>query len=158
MPETTLDFDGRVANPELSQLVSDANLVLTPEERFASLLGSLLSVVMTFSAILLLLYLVWGAVEWITSGGESAKLQAARNKMLHAIIGIIVLSSVIALFALVQYILNIEIFTFPGATTTSTTTTGTGQCLQVGACPAGTLVAPAAWCGFSCSGLCCTTN
>lgn len=38
-----------------------------------------------------LLYLVWGAVEWISAGGDSGKIQKARDKMTQGVVGMIVL-------------------------------------------------------------------
>jgi len=44
-----------------------------------------------------LAYLVWGAIKWITSGGDKTKVEAARGQIVAAIIGfiIVVLSFVI---------------------------------------------------------------
>src|SRR3990167_2172134 len=37
-------------------------------------------------------YFVWGAVDWILSGGDKEKVANARKKMTHAIIGLVLLS------------------------------------------------------------------
>lgn len=81
-------------------------------EKFAQILGSILSAVMIFSAIMLLLYLVWGAIDWIVSAGDKGKVEAARNKITTSVIGMFVLASVIAMFMLVQYVLNISVLNF----------------------------------------------
>ncbi|MFH2021698.1 MAG: hypothetical protein ABIJ33_00230 [Patescibacteria group bacterium] len=72
-------------------------------------------------AIMVLLYFIWGAVEWISSGGDKNKLESARNKMLHAVLGLIILVSSFViigfisggLFAKNFDILNLQFFT-PG--------------------------------------------
>lgn len=79
---------------------------------FGSLVGGILSVLMVVALLILLFYLIWGAFEWLTSGGDSSKLQSARNRMLHAIVGILILSATLAIFMFVQYLLGIEILTF----------------------------------------------
>ena len=79
---------------------------------FGRLIGNILSPLMVVALLILLVYLIWGAFEWLTSGGDSAKLQTARNRMLHAIVGILILSSVLALFMFVQYLLGIQVLTF----------------------------------------------
>lgn len=38
------------------------------------------------------IYFLWGAVEWIFSGGDKEKVAAARRRMTHAIIGLVLLS------------------------------------------------------------------
>lgn len=76
------------------------------------LTSGLLSIVLVIASILLLLYLIWGAVQWITSGGDKGKLESARNRITQAVIGIIVLGSVIAVFILVQRFMGIGGFNF----------------------------------------------
>lgn len=84
------------------------------KQNFASLLGDLLSIVMPVAALLLLLYLLWGAIEWITSGGDKGKLEKARQKMTSAVMGVLVTSAVVSIFMLMQQILNVCIFDFWG--------------------------------------------
>ncbi|MBP9781378.1 hypothetical protein KBC89_01865, partial [Candidatus Woesebacteria bacterium] len=75
---------------------------------------SILSIVISIAFIMLLIYLIWGGFAWITSSGDKGKLDEARNRMSTAIIGIIVLSSVVALFMLVQQMLGICVLDFWG--------------------------------------------
>lgn len=84
----------------------------TPADNFGNLIARLMNVVMVFALLMVLLYLVWGAIEWITAGGEKGKIDAARNKMTNALIGIIILSGTLAIFKFVQYLLGVEIITF----------------------------------------------
>lgn len=58
---------------------------------FARYFITMWNAVISIGAILVLAYFIWGAVEWITSAGDSAKLQSSRNRMLHAIIGLFLL-------------------------------------------------------------------
>lgn len=79
---------------------------------FASDLGavinSVLSFVMVIAALLVLFYLVLGGIEWITSGGEKGKTEAARNKITAAIIGLVILAASFAVFTLVIRFLGFE--------------------------------------------------
>jgi hypothetical protein len=76
------------------------------------LITNLLEAALVIAGLLLLLYLIWGAIEWITSEGDTSKLESARNRITQAVIGMIVLSAVIAIFKLVQGFLNITIINF----------------------------------------------
>ncbi len=49
----------------------------------------------------LLAYLLWGAFDWINSGGEADKLTEARSKMTHAVLGMILIFVALAVFVLV---------------------------------------------------------
>ncbi|MBP6882610.1 MAG: hypothetical protein KBC15_03610 [Candidatus Levybacteria bacterium] len=59
----------------------------------------------TFAALLALIFLIWGGFKWITSGGDKAKVEAARNTIIAAIVGLIlallsyvILSTVLRIF------------------------------------------------------------
>ncbi len=71
--------------------------------------GWVLTLVMVIAILLVLLYLVLGGIEWITSGGEKGKTEAARNKITAAVIGIIILASAYALASFVAYIFNFNL-------------------------------------------------
>ena len=56
-----------------------------------------IAIVSIIAVLATLLYLVWGAIKWITSGGDKTKVEAARGQIVAAIIGfiIVILSFVI---------------------------------------------------------------
>lgn len=53
------------------------------------------------AGIALLIYLFWGAFDWVSSGGEKENLEKARNKLTHAITGIFMLVIALTLFAVI---------------------------------------------------------
>ncbi len=77
-------------------------------ETLAQLINALLTFVMVISALLVLFFLVWGALQWITSGGDKGKVDQARQKIIAAVIGIIIVSSTYAIFLLVINFLGFE--------------------------------------------------
>ncbi|MCL4208728.1 hypothetical protein KJZ63_03825 [Patescibacteria group bacterium] len=62
-----------------------------------------LQFVLVIAALLVFLYLIWGGIEWITSGGDKGKTESARNKITAAVIGLIVVA---ASFAILQLALT----------------------------------------------------
>lgn len=76
-------------------------------------LGSFVS--RSFSAVILVaglatfMYLVYGGVEWIMSGGDKGKLEGARNKITQAIVGLAIVASAWAVYLLVDYFFGIGI-------------------------------------------------
>lgn len=52
------------------------------------------------SGIVLLLYLFWGAYDWMTSEGDKEKLGKARSKLTNAIIGLIIIVLSLTIFIL----------------------------------------------------------
>ncbi len=74
-----------------------------------TLIGLILKAVMVIAALAVFILLIWGGLEWITGGGEKAKVESARNKITGAIIGLFVLASVVAIFNLLQQFLGINL-------------------------------------------------
>lgn len=73
------------------------------------LISSIFSALLTIAGLLAFFYLLLGGIQWITSGGDKAGLEAARNKIIHAIVGLIVVFSAWAITLLLQSFLNITI-------------------------------------------------
>src|SRR5690606_9893421 len=48
---------------------------------FGSWIANLLNIVVIIAVLLVFFYLLWGAFEWITSGGDSGKLTSARGRI-----------------------------------------------------------------------------
>jgi len=48
--------------------------------------------IINLGAMLVIVYFLWGSIDWITSGGDSGKVASARNKMVQAFIGLLLLS------------------------------------------------------------------
>ena len=53
------------------------------------------------SGIALMIYLLWGAYDWITSGGEKEKIAKAQEKITNAFIGMILIFAMLAIWAVV---------------------------------------------------------
>lgn len=77
-------------------------------EDLGALIQGLLGAVMFVAALLVFAYMIWGGIQWITSGGDKGKTEEARNKITAAIIGLAVLAAAYAVFALVTYFLGVD--------------------------------------------------
>jgi hypothetical protein len=130
-----------------------------PSARFGGIVGSLMQGIMAIGLIIVFFYFIWGAFDWLTSAGEKGKLESARNKMLHAGIGIIILASTTALFMLVQYFVGVSVIDFGGAPTAPNTPTATYRCVaSMTSCPAGESAVSPSSCQPACTGasICCS--
>lgn len=84
-----------------------------------STLGDFISKILTLAFViailLVLVMLIWGAFEWIASGGDKEAVGKARNRIINALIGLAVLAIAFALFQVAgQFIgFNILDFTIP---------------------------------------------
>jgi hypothetical protein len=87
---------------------------ISPGTGFATdittLLNAVLSFIMVIAALLVFFYLIWGGINWITSGGDKGKTEAARNKIVAAVIGILIIASSYAVTLLVLNFLGFKSF------------------------------------------------
>lgn len=76
-------------------------------------LGELISAatgaLLIIAALLAFFYLILGGIQWITSGGDKAGMEAARNKITHAVVGLIIVGAAWAIMILVQNFLGVDI-------------------------------------------------
>lgn len=78
-------------------------------ENFGSLISALVGVLLVVAALLAFFFLILGGIQWITSGGDKAGMEAARNKITHAIVGLVIVGAAWAIMLLVQSFLGINI-------------------------------------------------
>jgi len=104
----TLDIAGEAQNQGLQGAQNHGS----SDGGFGIWFGNIMSVAMVLAAILVFAFLVWGAIEWITSSGDKSKLEGARNKITNAVIGLIILAATTAVFMLVEEFLGIDVLTF----------------------------------------------
>jgi hypothetical protein len=96
---------------QLAMVSADNTIAnIDPGSGFATNIGTVINfvlrVVMVISILLVFFYLILGGIEWITSGGEKGKTEAARNKITSAIIGLIVLAASYAILTLLLQFLG----------------------------------------------------
>ncbi len=85
----------------------------TPDNIKITDVGKLISagvgVLLIISALLAFFYLILGGISWITSGGDKAAMESARNKITHAIVGLIIVGAAWAVMILIQNFLGVQI-------------------------------------------------
>ncbi len=78
-------------------------------ENLGSLVSALVGALMIVAALLAFFYLILGGIQWITSGGDKAGMEAARNKITHAVVGLVIVGAAWAIMILVQNFLGVTI-------------------------------------------------
>ncbi len=79
----------------------------------AGLISAIILWGMVIAGILTLLYLVMGGIEWITSGGDKAGLEHARERITNSLIGLGISVSVWAIMSIVSTFLGLTFPCFP---------------------------------------------
>ncbi|KKU62737.1 MAG: hypothetical protein UX87_C0044G0010 [Candidatus Amesbacteria bacterium GW2011_GWA1_47_16] len=60
------------------------------------------------SGVVAFLYLLWGGIQWISSGGDKEGVEKARKRITHALIGLSVVFSAYALIYIIRVLFNIQ--------------------------------------------------
>ncbi len=69
-------------------------------QNLEQLFDALLKAVMAISLLLVFLYLIWGGLNWITSGGDKGKIDQAKQKIISAVIGLVVVAASYAILTI----------------------------------------------------------
>ncbi|MBU2051889.1 MAG: hypothetical protein U1C50_00130 [Patescibacteria group bacterium] len=68
---------------------------------------NLFQVALILGSVLTFVYLIWGGIQWITSGGNPEAAKGAKEKITDAIAGLALLAAVWIIWRLVIYFLGI---------------------------------------------------
>jgi cytochrome c biogenesis factor len=79
-------------------------------QNIGTLISSVANILLIVAAIAAFLFLVLGGLQWITSGGDKAGMEQARNKITHAIVGLIIVAAAYAIMLLVSNFLGLNVF------------------------------------------------
>ena len=82
-------------SPPVAALAGD------PKQSLGKLISTGIMAFVLVASMAVLAYMMWGAFDWITSGGDKARVEKAQLKITHAIIGILVLIAAFTIFQVV---------------------------------------------------------
>ncbi|HVF69068.1 MAG TPA: hypothetical protein VNA13_00735 [Xanthomonadales bacterium] len=67
------------------------------------------TIMLIICLVLSLIFIVLGGIQWITSGGDKTKLQAARSKITWAVIGLIISFVSFFIIGMIGYFFNVPL-------------------------------------------------
>jgi hypothetical protein len=65
-------------------------------------------IMVIFASVLLFIFLVWGGIQWLTSGGDKNNVEAARNRITAALIGLAIVALAWAIQAILSYFFGLQ--------------------------------------------------
>lgn len=95
-------------------------LITTGDAGLAGIIQWVIIVLVAVGIVAALIFLIWGAIKWITSGGDKEKIAGARNTILFSIIGLIVVLLSVVIIQFVGGILGVTIFDLPESSSNTT--------------------------------------
>lgn len=72
-------------------------------------LNNIVVAIVVLAVVIALLYLLYGALRWITSRGDKEQVEAARNHIIAAIVGLIVIFLALFIVTLVLSLLGLKL-------------------------------------------------
>ena len=94
--------DEGIVNPVIPGLSGDYGAKL------GGIIGGILGFLLAIAGLLSFLYLLTGGIQWITSGGDKTGVDTARQKILNAIIGLVITFGTWAIVKLVFDFLGMD--------------------------------------------------
>ena len=96
----------------------DVGTITVPGDllNLGGMVKNLLLVAFFGAALFFLAQLIIGGISWMGAGGDPKAMEAARNRLTNAIIGILIVASAFAVTLIVTTVLGINIFEVGGIT------------------------------------------
>lgn len=93
----------------------------TGSTNVGALIGAIIGWLIVICFLWAFFYIITGALSWITSGGDKGKLENARNRIVNAIIGLIIAFAIWAIMSLIGPFFGIDFPEIPFPTIESVT-------------------------------------
>lgn len=94
----------QINNPVLNGIGS-----MSGDEFFGELIPLIITIGIVAGIAVFIFWAIISAISWITSGGDKAATQAARESLTRAIIGVIVLLSLFAIVNLIELFFGVNL-------------------------------------------------
>lgn len=97
----------------LAQIKNPVVPKLSPPDaanQFSGLLKLIISSLFAIGGLVFMIWFIFGAIRWITSGGDKQKLEEARQTLTNAVVGLVILFSLFAILKLIEGVFGIQIF------------------------------------------------
>lgn len=79
---------------------------------FGSIIGRIIILILIIAIVISLVFLIYGGIRWILSGGDKTAVESARNHIVAAIVGLVVALLAFFIIRVVLGLLGINILDF----------------------------------------------
>lgn len=118
IPQVQAQFGSGIVSPFDDNTYTDVDTLTTGDGAFTTMeliVSNVLAMITVIGSIMFIGYFLLGAISWITSGGDSGKVNKARDQMMHGVLGLLVLVLAYAIVGLVGSVLGITNILNPAA-------------------------------------------
>lgn len=111
---TVVSFFGKIQPPAVLRNLLEKDP--TGAGAISVFLSNFITLIYSIAAIVLLFMIIWGAFEWLTSGGDKEKVASAQRRIISAIIGIILFAAAFAIISVLGAFTGFRFFKGQGIT------------------------------------------
>ena len=87
----------------------DTNFANLTNLTFGGIVSGAISLVMLVVALVFFFILIWGGLKWVMSEGDQKAVEAARNQITNALIGLAIVFAAFAIMKLIETIFGITL-------------------------------------------------
>jgi len=91
-----------------SKQLNGIKAVGNPNANVGNIISNFVLIMYIIGGLAVLVFFVWGAFDWITSGGDKEKISSARRKIMNTFIGLILLALAYFIISLVGQIAGFD--------------------------------------------------
>lgn len=91
-------------------VISPPNVGVNPGASLSLIIGQVFTLIFSVAILVVLFFIIYGAFQWITSGGEKEAVGKARDRIINALIGLAVLALAFLIANIAGSILSINVF------------------------------------------------
>lgn len=100
----------QVSIPGGKQISAPTGVPTAGDGALAGMISWVIIVLTSVGVIAALIFLIWGAIKWITSGGDREKLDSARRTIIFSIIGLVVILLSVVIMNVIGGLIGVALF------------------------------------------------
>ena len=78
-------------------------------DQFGPIVSNVITILIIIAVLIAVLFLIWGGIQWIMSGGDKSKVESARNSIIGAIIGLVIVFLAYFIISVVANLFDVNI-------------------------------------------------
>lgn len=99
---------GSITNPVLPSSLGENP---DPVSYLQELFPRIVTLILIIGSLVFFFYLIIGAIQWTSSGGDKQAVESARGKITNALLGMVILFAVFAIIKILEGFFNTKILT-----------------------------------------------
>ena len=105
----TLEFGDTGFTPPSSAFNKGSDTETGVVENIVKLLSNIIGFITLLGGLFFIVYLFLAAFDWLSAGGDSGKVEKARNRMTQGVLGLIVMVMAYSIIGIISHIIGLDL-------------------------------------------------